>query len=134
MGHPADRPIYFSCDFDAAPTDQAAIDSYLTGVADVISLDRTGVYGSYYVVQRCFDNKTAGWAWQTAAWSGDRERGKPWEAVLSWGSVPVAEVQGRNADPHPGAQRATHRHWIHRPTALVACLPRFAPLSSPWRY
>ena len=45
------------------------------------------------------------------------------------GSVLVAEVQGRNADPHPGAQRATHRRWIHRPTALVACLPRFAPLS-----
>ena len=70
LGHPGDRPVYFSCDFDAAPTDQAAIDSYLTGVADVISLDRTGVYGSYYVVQRCFDNKTAGWAWQTSAWSG----------------------------------------------------------------
>ena len=70
LGHPADRPVYFSCDFDAAPSDQAAIDSYLTGVAAVLGVDRTGVYGSYYVVQRCLDNGAAQWTWQTTAWSG----------------------------------------------------------------
>jgi hypothetical protein len=32
-------------------------------------------------------------------------------------------VQGGDADPHPGVQRATSRHWIHRPTALVASPP-----------
>jgi hypothetical protein len=70
LGHPADRPVYFSCDFDAAPSDQAAIDSYLMGVAAVLGSDRTGVYGSYYVVQRCLDNGAARWTWQTTAWSG----------------------------------------------------------------
>jgi hypothetical protein len=25
--------------------------------------------------------------------------------------------------------RATHRYWTHRPTTLIACLPRFVPLS-----
>ena len=58
-----------------------------------------------------------------------RERGKPWEAVLSWGIGVGDRGPDGDADPHPGAQRATHRHWIHRPTALIACLPRFAPLS-----
>lgn len=27
-------------------------------------------------------------------------------------------------------KRASHRHWTHRPTALVACLPRFVPFST----
>jgi hypothetical protein len=70
LGVPSDRPIYFSADWDAAPVDQAAIDAYLTGAASVIGARRVGVYGSYYAVQRCLDNGTAQWAWQTAAWSG----------------------------------------------------------------
>lgn len=72
LGIPADRPIYFSADWDASPVDQAAIDAYLSGAAAVIGPDRVGVYGSYYAAQRCLDNGTARWAWQTAAWSGGR--------------------------------------------------------------
>jgi glycoside hydrolase-like protein/putative peptidoglycan binding protein len=70
LRHPADRPIYFSADWDATPADQAEIDDYLRGVASVIGTPRTGVYGGYYVVKRCLDNHTATWAWQTMAWSG----------------------------------------------------------------
>jgi hypothetical protein len=55
-----------------------------------------------------------GWA---VALAGDRE--KPGKAALSWGSVSAAEVPGGDADPHPGAQRATHRHWPHKPTRPV---------------
>lgn len=70
VGHPLDRPVYFSADFDATPGDQVTIDAYLGGVASVLGLERTGVYGGYWVVKRCLDNGTARWAWQATAWSG----------------------------------------------------------------
>jgi len=70
VGHPDDRPIYFSCDFDAAPDDQAAIDEYLRGAATVIGPSRVGIYGGYWPVSRALSNGTAAWAWQTGAWSG----------------------------------------------------------------
>ena len=46
---PAGRPIYFSCDFDAQPSQQAAINAYMDGVASVIGRSRTGAYGGYGV-------------------------------------------------------------------------------------
>lgn len=64
------QPIFFSADFDAAPGDQSAIDDYLRGAASIIGLDRVGVYGSVYVLERCAANGTAKWFWQTTAWSG----------------------------------------------------------------
>jgi hypothetical protein len=71
IGYPADtRPIYFSADFDATPGQQTQIDDYLRGCASVIGPGRVGIYGSYYVVQRCLNHGTARWAWQTMAWSG----------------------------------------------------------------
>lgn len=63
-------PIYFACDFDAAPGQQGVINDYLRGVASVIGLNRTGLYGSYYVVQRAFNAKVIRFGWQTYAWSG----------------------------------------------------------------
>lgn len=69
-GMPADRPIYFSVDFDATPGQQAAIDSYFDGVASVIGQARAGAYGGYYVIQRLFDDGKIAWGWQTYAWSG----------------------------------------------------------------
>jgi MYXO-CTERM domain-containing protein len=69
-GAPADRPIYFSVDFDATPGDQTAISAYFDGVASVIGLARTGAYGGYYVIQRLFDGGKIKWGWQTYAWSG----------------------------------------------------------------
>ena len=69
LGAPA-CPIYFSADFDATPSQQTAINSWLDGVASVIGRDRTGVYGSYYVVKRSIEAGKAKWGWQTYAWSG----------------------------------------------------------------
>lgn len=73
VGHPPDRPIFFSADWDATPADQAEIDDYLRGCASVIGIDRVGIYGGYWVVKRCLDNHTATWAWQTMAWSGGQQ-------------------------------------------------------------
>jgi hypothetical protein len=70
IGHPADRPVYFSCDFDATPADQAAINDYLHGAASVIGVERVGIYGGYWPVKRALDAGAARWAWQTGAWSG----------------------------------------------------------------
>jgi hypothetical protein len=68
-GQPRTRPIYFAVDYDAAPS---AVVAYFQGVASVIGLPRTGVYGGYRVVDYLLDHRLASWAWQTVAWSGGR--------------------------------------------------------------
>lgn len=70
LGLPTGLPVYFAVDWDATEGDQAAIDEYLRGCADVIGADRVGVYGGYWVIKRCHENGTAKWLWQTYAWSG----------------------------------------------------------------
>lgn len=70
LGLPKNLPVYFAVDYDAPESDQPLIDEYLRGCADVIGVDRVGVYGGYYIVKRCAQNGTAKWFWQTYAWSG----------------------------------------------------------------
>jgi hypothetical protein len=69
IGFPDSRPIYFAVDFPAIPADQFAIDGYLNGAAAIIGASRVGVYGSYFVVNRCYRDRSASWFWQTCAWS-----------------------------------------------------------------
>jgi len=70
LGFPADAPIYFAVDFDASEAQQAPIDAYLSAAGSVLGADLVGVYGGFYVVERCFENGTATFGWQTGAWSG----------------------------------------------------------------
>lgn len=70
LGLPKNIPVYFAVDWDATLGDQVAIDEYLRGCAEVIGAGRVGVYGGYWVIKRCFENKTAAFLWQTYAWSG----------------------------------------------------------------
>lgn len=69
-GIPAHRPIYFAVDFDASQPQQGAIDAYFKGVASVLGVERTGVYGGYWPLKRLFDSRLVGYGWQTYAWSG----------------------------------------------------------------
>jgi MYXO-CTERM domain-containing protein len=69
LGQPSNRPIYFSIDFDAQSGDAAAINEYFKGVASVLGLARTGVYGGYYIVNELFGAGLVTWGWQTYAWS-----------------------------------------------------------------
>lgn len=69
VGQPADRPIYFSVDFDASSGQLATIEAYFEGVASVIGLSRTGVYGGHYIVESLFNAGKVQWGWQTYAWS-----------------------------------------------------------------
>jgi peptidoglycan hydrolase-like protein with peptidoglycan-binding domain len=66
----AGAPVYFACDFDAAPGHQAAISAYLDGAASVVGLGRTGIYSGYYPLKRAFDAGKVTYGWQTYAWSG----------------------------------------------------------------
>lgn len=63
-------PIYFACDFDESPGQQAAVNAYLDGVASVIGRARTGIYGGYWPLKRALDAGKAKYGWQTYAWSG----------------------------------------------------------------
>jgi hypothetical protein len=69
LGMAADRPIYFSVDWDATSADWHDVDAALRGSASVIGAKRVGVYGSYATVAHCDSANTAAWLWQTYAWS-----------------------------------------------------------------
>ncbi|HEY6926586.1 MAG TPA: DUF1906 domain-containing protein [Steroidobacteraceae bacterium] len=72
LGMPADRPIYFSVDWDAGPSDWSDIDLALHGAASVIGSAQVGVYGGYDTIAHCWNAGTARWFWQTYAWSGTK--------------------------------------------------------------
>lgn len=70
-GGPPNPVIYFSCDYDAPPQDQGAINAYLTGAGDVLGGPHfMGIYGGYWVVKRALDAGVCQYGWQTEAWSG----------------------------------------------------------------
>lgn len=70
IGVPGTPPIYFACDFDATPGDQAQIHAYLNGAAAVIGVSRVGIYGGFWPVSRAFAAGDVTYGWQTYAWSG----------------------------------------------------------------
>jgi len=67
LGFPSGQPIYFAVDED---TSGSAVADYFHGVASVIGVARTGVYGSYRVVKYLMANGLCKYGWQTYAWSG----------------------------------------------------------------
>lgn len=69
-GMPSGRPIYFAVDEDT--TVGPHITAYFKGVASVLGVGRTGVYGGYKVVKGLLDAGLVKWAWQTYAWSGGK--------------------------------------------------------------
>lgn len=64
-GIPADRPIYFSLDFDVQPSDYAAADDYLDGIASVLPPSRIGIYSSTWYIDHAAGNGKATWFWQS---------------------------------------------------------------------
>lgn len=65
-----DRPIYFAVDWDASDAElRNGVTQYFKGVASVIGLARTGVYGGYRSVRYLSAEGLATWFWQTYAWS-----------------------------------------------------------------
>lgn len=70
-GGPANAPIYFSLDWDESNAQDPAVIQYFQGVASVIGLERTGAYGSYWILTRLFAAGVISWGWQAEAWSSD---------------------------------------------------------------
>lgn len=75
-GGPADRPIYFSVDFDVTANEEAQVAAYFRGVASVLGLHRTGAYGGMNAIRYLFDAGLIAWGWQTYAWSGGQWDGR----------------------------------------------------------
>lgn len=65
-----DRPIYFSADWDATPSEQYGIDSYLDGAASILGRENVGIYAGFWPLSRALSAGKARWGWQTLAWSG----------------------------------------------------------------
>lgn len=71
LGVPAGVCIYFACDWDATPAQQAAINAYMDGVREVFAgRYQHGAYAGYYPLKRLFDAGKIMQGWQTYAWSG----------------------------------------------------------------
>jgi hypothetical protein len=103
-GMPSGRPIYFAVDYDATPS---AVVAYFQGVASVLGLARTGVYGGYKVVDYLLDHKLATWAWQTVAWSGGRW--DPRAVIRQYAST--IRINGVSCD-HDTAYAADYGQWM----------------------
>jgi hypothetical protein len=80
--------MFCSCDFDAAPGQQEALNAYLDGASSVLGPNRVGIYGGYHVVRRALDAGKAHYACQTLAWSGPPHRATDphnfWDGDTNW--------------------------------------------------
>ncbi|HEY6789388.1 MAG TPA: glycoside hydrolase domain-containing protein [Trebonia sp.] len=65
----AGMPVYFGCDFDAAPQQQDSINDYLRGAASVIGVRRVGLYSGFWPMTRAFNAGLITYGWQAYAWS-----------------------------------------------------------------
>lgn len=71
-GAPPGRPVYFAVDFDPSARQMVTVGEYLQGVASVIGVERTGVYGGLGTIGYAFDRALVSFGWQTRAWSAGR--------------------------------------------------------------
>ncbi len=86
IGGPVLAPIYIVAgDFDAQPSDMAAIRAYVDGAVSVRGYAYTGVYGGYHVINALATGNVCKYYWQTKSWSLDDK------GVLQW--HPKANIQ-----------------------------------------
>ncbi len=86
-------PIYFAADWDAMPSQQGAINSYLDGCAAIIGRGRVGLYGGYWPLSRARDAGKASYYWGTSAWSGTNWATGFTPDIMQGGFVTVGGVQ-----------------------------------------
>jgi len=126
-GMPADRPIYFSVDFDATPAQQTPINDYMDGVASVIGRGRTGAYGGYYVIKRLFDAGKITFGWQTYAWSGGQ-----WDARAQLRQVQNGITAAGDGDccDLDNSYADDFGQWGHAPAWKAAFVSQSWPLAT----
>lgn len=69
IGQPEGTAIYFAVDYDAQPNDYDEIEAYLRAATGELGKYRTGIYGSYAVIEEMRRRSAAQHFWQTYAWS-----------------------------------------------------------------
>lgn len=75
-GMPQGRPLYFAIDWDMQPHQAGKVAEYLRGCADVITVNRVGVYGGYDTIEWAAKAGLAKWFFQTYAWSRGKWSGR----------------------------------------------------------
>jgi hypothetical protein len=95
--------IYFACDYDAPPEDQAGINAYLDGAAFALGggwrrlgRKRLGVYGGYWPLSRARAAGKASYWWATPAWSGGEWDTHTWYHIMQ--STQPSGMGGVNVD------------------------------------
>ena len=98
-GMPADRPIYFSVDWDVQAADMDAVNAYFDGVASVIGVARTGAYSSYDALGWLLAAGRIRWAWQSCstAFSNGRNR-SPYPGIQLWQNRTAFTFDGAEVD------------------------------------
>ncbi|MBS2539840.1 DUF1906 domain-containing protein, partial [Catenulispora sp. NF23] len=98
-GMPADRPIYFSVDWDVQAADMDAVNAYFDGVASVIGVARTGCYSSYDALGWLLASGRIRWAWQSCstAYSGGRNS-LPCPGIQLWQNRTPFTFDGAEVD------------------------------------
>lgn len=71
LGH-AGAVIYFACDWDVTAAQEGGVEAYFQGVNAVISKEKSGVYGSFAIVEDLFSKGLISFGYQTYAWSGGK--------------------------------------------------------------
>ena len=111
---PRELPIYFTCDSETGNSNLGAVQEFARGAASVLGAARTGIYGSYAVVESVVGSGNATWGFQTLAWSGGRLSARAnlyqYQIDISWPGGAVDYVRsltpeyGQNppGQPKPG--------------------------------
>ncbi|WNR47032.1 glycoside hydrolase domain-containing protein [Paenibacillus roseipurpureus] len=73
VGQPEGSCIYFAVDFDATPSQMAAVIAYIQGASEATPTFTTGVYGSYAVMEAVRAAGACSHFWQTYAWSAGKK-------------------------------------------------------------
>ena len=126
--------MFCSCDFDAAPEQQDALNAYLDGASSVLGPSRIGIYAGYHVVRRALDAGKAHYACQTLAWSGPPQRGSDphnfWDGQTNWDTRAQLRqhLQIRVADVSVNFDRAFATDYGQWPRPAQSPQPKPAPV------
>lgn len=119
-------PIYFACDWDATPGEQATINAYLDGAASVIGRERVGLYAGYYPLKRAVEAGKVTWKWQTYAWSG----GQILDGIHLYQYRNNVTLGGGVVDLNRALKAEYGQHPVSDPR-IVAPAPAPAPVPAP---
>lgn len=121
--------IYFAADWDVTPAQQAAVDAYLDGCAQVIGRARTGLYGGFWPCTRAWRALKADKFWGTLAWSGDNWATSGFVPDVMQGAQ--VTIDGVSVDLDTGGAAGTDFGQWPRPVMPKPPVPPPAPAPVP---